>query len=87
MNDRSSIEKGSLMKMLTRTALALFGGASALVLAGLVVLAVVVVIAVLFTPMLPPQTSAPVTLAPPAAGVAGPEHAARLAGCISGLDC
>jgi hypothetical protein len=85
MNNWSSNEKGSLMKMLTRAALALSGGAASLVFVGLFALGVVVVVVLLFAAISPPPTSA--TPAPPApAAVAGPHHAG-LTGCISGLDC
>ncbi len=54
-------DKGQLMKRLTRTALALSGGA-----AGLVVLAVVAVVVLLYAAISPPPTSARVTPTPPA---------------------
>jgi hypothetical protein len=98
MSNWSSNEKGRLMKMPTRIALAPSGGAAALVLALAVVVAVVMVVVLLFAAISPPPTSAGVTPAPPApAAVAGPfdaaalggtgVHIASLTGCISGLDC
>ena len=63
--------KGRLMKRLTRTALALSGGAAALVLAGLVVLAVVVGVVLLYA-AIPLPTSARVTPAPPAPAAVAP---------------
>jgi hypothetical protein len=86
------------MKMLKRAALALSGGAVALVLAGLVVLAVVMAVVLLFGAISPPPTPARVMPAPPApAAVAGPNdagapggtgvHIGGLTGCIGGLNC
>jgi hypothetical protein len=79
------------MKRLTRTALALSGGAAALVLVGLVVLAVIMGVVLLFAAISPPPTSARVTPAPHAPAAAAPGDTGvkigGLTGCISGLDC
>jgi hypothetical protein len=79
------------MKMLTRTALALSGGAAALVVAGLVVLAVVVGVALLFAAISPPPTSVRVMPAPPAPAAVAPGgigvHIGSLTNCIDGLSC
>jgi hypothetical protein len=88
-NSLPQTRKGTLMKMRTRTALALFGGAATLVLA---------VVVVLLAAAIPSPPSAGVTPAPPApAAVAGPldaaapgstgVHIATLTGCIGGLNC
>ena len=90
INNWSSNERVRLMKLLTRTALALSGGAAALVLAGLVVVAVVVGVVLLFAAISPP-TSARVAPTPPAPAAAAPGgtgvHIASLTGCIGGLNC
>jgi hypothetical protein len=79
-------KEGRLMKRLTRTAVALFGGAAAFVLAGLVVLAVIMSVVLLYAAISPAPTLANVTPAPtphPPAAAAPNEtavHIANLAG-------
>jgi hypothetical protein len=92
INSRCSYEKGlRLMKMLTRTALALSGGAAALVLALAVVLAVVMMVVLLFAAIPLPPTWAGVTPAPPApaapAPAGGGAHTGSLTDSIDGPDC
>jgi hypothetical protein len=78
------------MKMLTRTALALSGGAAALVLALAVVLAVVMMVVLLFAAIPLPPTWAGVTPAPPAPAAPAPTggaHIGSLTGSIDRPDC
>jgi hypothetical protein len=91
INNRCSNQKGlRLMKMLTRAALALSGGAAALVLALAVVLAVVMVVVLLFAAIPLPPTWAGVTPAPPAPAAPAPTggaHIGSLTGSIDRPDC
>jgi hypothetical protein len=79
------------MKMLTRTALALSSGAAALILAGLVVVAVVVGVVLLYAAISPSPRSARMTPAPPGPVATAPGgidvHVAGLTGSIDGLNC